>query len=83
MKPVIWINKAWEVTHRYTRQTSGDHYLYIVLLSKVDGKDPGYALYVGETSKTPEERFKQHKDGYKASRYVERYGTKPAFPISN
>jgi hypothetical protein len=31
-------------------------------------------LYVGMTSKTPDERFQQHKSGYKASKYVKRYG---------
>lgn len=75
-KPVTWIDKARLVTHRYTRQTTGNHYLYIILLSQVNGKDPGYALYVGETSKTPEERFKQHLNGYKASRFVKYYGTR-------
>lgn len=75
-KPVTWIDKARMVTHRYTRQTIGNHYLYIILLSKVYGKDPGYALYVGETSKTPEERFEQHLKGYKASRFVKYYGTR-------
>jgi hypothetical protein len=31
-------------------------------------------FYVGMTSNTPEIRFRQHKDGYKASRWVKRYG---------
>lgn len=74
MKPVQWINKATKVTHSFTSHTTGKHYVYIVLLSGVHGDQPGYALYVGETSKTPEERFKQHKSGYKASRHVKRYG---------
>ena len=30
--------------------------------------------YVGITGRTPEERFEQHKSGYKASRYVREYG---------
>ena len=76
MEPIEWIDKAWKVTHSFTRQTSGNHYIYIALLSGVDGKDPGYALYVGQTARTPDERFKQHKEGYKASRHVKIYGRK-------
>jgi predicted GIY-YIG superfamily endonuclease len=29
---------------------------------------------VGKTNRKTEERFQQHKDGYKASRYVKKYG---------
>ena len=29
---------------------------------------------MGKTIRKPEERFQQHKDGYKASRYVKKYG---------
>jgi hypothetical protein len=31
-------------------------------------------LYVGETADTPEERFSEHKRGYRASRVVRRHG---------
>ena len=30
--------------------------------------------YVGVTSRSPDERFRQHKEGYKASRWVKKYG---------
>jgi hypothetical protein len=50
--------------------------VYIVLLKGVDKKRPGYALYVGKTIRKPEVRFQQHKDGYKASRYVKKYGVR-------
>jgi hypothetical protein len=33
-------------------------------------------VYVGETADTPEERFAEHKRGYKASRVVRKYGLK-------
>jgi predicted GIY-YIG superfamily endonuclease len=36
-----------------------------------DGKP---CAYVGRTGRTPEERFKQHKEGYKANRFARRYG---------
>ena len=44
------------------------------MLKVVGKKRSGYALYVGKTIRKPEERFQQHKDGYKASRYVKKYG---------
>jgi len=31
-------------------------------------------VYVGMTSKSPEERFSQHKAGYKASKYPRKFG---------
>ena len=40
-------------------------------------RDPSKpCLYVGATGLSPEERFENHKAGYKANRYVERYGLK-------
>ena len=42
-------------------------------------ENPGYkkgmpCVYVGETVKTPEERFLQHKKGEKSAKYVKDYG---------
>ncbi len=49
------------------------HALYVVLLK--DSRSAGrWGLYVGETSLDPDMRFDQHKTGYKASRYVNRFG---------
>ena len=39
------------------------------------GHDPTKpCLYVGATGLNPEERFENHRAGYKANRYVQRYG---------
>jgi hypothetical protein len=67
------------------------HSVYVVLLdSEVLAKErkfreanpncvPGWpCLYVGQTGKTLEERFEDHKRGYKSSKYVERYGERLA-----
>ncbi len=61
--PIDWLGKAAEITTQFSPQTAGKHYLYIILLSYLHGKDPGYALYVGETSKSPDVRFKEHSQG--------------------
>jgi predicted GIY-YIG superfamily endonuclease len=46
---------------------------------KFRGKNPNVnprkaCYYVGQTTHDPETRFKQHKEGYKANRYVKKYG---------
>lgn len=60
--------------------------LYVIRLdrsvlkeSKFRKENPDYrrwkpCVYVGVTSLDPEERFRQHKNGYKAARYVKKYG---------
>ncbi|HEY96606.1 MAG TPA: hypothetical protein G4O16_00285 [Dehalococcoidia bacterium] len=63
LHPVDWLEKAVETTHRFTPKTTGKHNLYIILLSGLHGKTPGYGLYIGETSKSPEARFREHTQG--------------------
>ena len=41
-----------------------------------DRREDKPCLYVGQTAKTPEERFEQHLDGTKASRIVKEYGVR-------
>lgn len=63
LQPIDWLEKAAEATSRFTPRTTGKHNLYIVLLSRLHGKKPGYGLYVGETSKSPTTRFREHVQG--------------------
>jgi hypothetical protein len=63
ISPIDWLEKAAEVTATFTPETAGRHHLYIVLLSGLRGKKKGYGLYVGETLKPPETRFKEHMEG--------------------
>ena len=76
--PVPWFKTAEKVCKGFSAKTHkkpGVHdRVYIVLLKIVSKKRPGYALYVGRTSRKLVVRFQQHKDGYKASRYVRKYG---------
>lgn len=44
------------------------HYVYVIQL----GEDPK-RVYVGQTGKTPEERFEDHRTGHRSSRVVKRY----------
>ena len=74
-----WIGAAAKATLRLRATTHGQrgakHFVYIALL-----EDPRRAcrwgLYVGETSRDPDLRFDQHKAGYKASRWVNRFGVR-------
>jgi hypothetical protein len=64
------------------------HHVYVVLLSEEAGRDPWIrrlnprrdpskpALYVGMTGLPPEQRFENHLEGLKSSRYVKKYGVK-------
>ncbi|MDP9220704.1 MAG: hypothetical protein M3P23_09205 [Actinomycetota bacterium] len=53
------------------------HYVYVIELNDAVGprKDARFpSVYVGQSVHEPAVRFRQHLDGYKASRYVKRYG---------
>ncbi len=66
--------------------TAKRHNVYVVGLDKAvlnerrfvkdnPDHDPKKAcLYVGMTGRTPDERFQQHRAGYKANKYVRKYG---------
>jgi hypothetical protein len=72
-----WMAKAERAALRLRATTkdarSAHHALYVALLRDTRGPER-WGLYVGETSLDPDFRFDQHKTGYKASRYVNRFG---------
>lgn len=72
--PIPWIEEALEIAQRFHGGTDGQRSICVVLLSKNNGVDLKYSLYVGQTGKSPDERFEEHKAGYKASRHVKRHG---------
>lgn len=51
------------------------HSVYVVLLEGVPGGS-GKDVYVGLTGLTPEERFANHKKGYKKNSKVMKYGVR-------
>lgn len=51
------------------------HSVYVVLLYDARRSEP-WGLYVGQTSRDPDQRFDQHKSGYKASSAVRRFGVR-------
>jgi hypothetical protein len=55
----------------------GTYYVYVVELDDAVGPrlNPRYpSVYVGQSVVSPKERFRQHKDGYRSSRYVRKHG---------
>lgn len=56
-------------------QAGAKHFVYVALLEDAR-RACRWGLYVGETSRDPDLRFDQHKAGYKASRFVHRYGVR-------
>ena len=52
---------------------TGHHSVYVVYLRNPLG-DGKAAYYVGMTGLTPEERFRNHKQGIKAARVVRKFG---------
>jgi len=56
-----------------SRKTSDHHNVYVVYLRNAKG-DGKAAYYVGMTGLSPEQRFENHKSGYKAAGIVTRCG---------
>ena len=64
------------------------YYVYVIELDsevanlkKVRVKNPSYVkgngcFYVGQSTRPPELRFDQHKEGYKSNKYAKYYGKK-------
>ena len=53
------------------------YYVYVVELDDAVGprRNPGYpSVYVGQSAVPPKQRLRQHKDGYRSSRYVRKHG---------
>jgi predicted GIY-YIG superfamily endonuclease len=78
--PISWYRRADRICKGFSAKTHNKRgvksRVYIILLKIINKKRSGYALYVGKTIRSPEERFQQHQDGYKASRYVKKYGVR-------
>jgi len=61
-EPIRFLTLAHEIARKYQPKTKGTHKVYVILL---DGflKGGRHGLYVGQTSRTIENRFKQHLSG--------------------
>jgi len=77
--PPDWMGRAERAALRLRATTArakgASHAVYVVLLED-RRRACRWGLYVGETSRDPDLRFDQHKTGYKASRWVNRFGVR-------
>lgn len=77
--PPEWMTAAKRATLRLRATTVGakraTHSVYIALLED-RRRACRWGVYVGQTSCDPDTRFDQHKSGYKASRWVNRFGVR-------
>jgi len=58
----------------------------VLLLKKFRDANPDYivdypCVYVGQTAKSPDDRFDQHKAGIKANRYAKKYGIRLRYKL--
>ena len=65
-----------------------EHYIYVIELDKAvlskkkfreanpDYEEGKPCVYVGMTGKSPEQKFQEHKSGYKSNGFVKQFGTK-------
>jgi hypothetical protein len=70
------------------------HHVYTILLDECVAefrkvqelnpeRKPGFpCVYVGMTGLTPEERFRKHKEGYKSSGWVHKYGIRLLYALT-
>lgn len=70
--PREWLSVVSNVARKSRAEVDGDRNVYLVLLRNEERDE--FGVYVGMTGHTPEERYKQHKTGYKSSRAVKQYG---------
>ena len=76
-EPIIWLNNARLIIkqiRKISNNSKNSHSIYVILRDGYSKQNKRYGVYVGETSKTPEERFLQHKSGIKSARGIPKYG---------
>jgi hypothetical protein len=72
-----WLARTIAIAEEFEGDGEGKRRVYAVLLNVKS--TPG--IYIGQTWLPIDERFDQHKRGYKASRHVEHYGVVPLYLV--
>lgn len=63
--PIAFLSLAREISAKFQKTTTGKNHVYVILL---DGYAKyRYGLYIGQTSRKVEIRFKQHREGGRLS----------------
>ena len=75
-----WLTRAKRVSRKIRAETTGapgaTHHVYVVLLAGCGTAEGDDGLYIGQSYYSPEDRFRHHKEGRRASRVVKKYGVR-------
>jgi hypothetical protein len=71
MEPIPFLEKARTISESYSKNSTGTYTVYVVLLVHKYKKEIG--LYVGQSSRSAEDRFKQHMAGGRLSARCHRH----------
>jgi hypothetical protein len=71
-QPVEWIGIAHAVAQEFKASARGWGSVYLVLLDTRDHKERDWGVYVGQSRKDPEMRYREHCTGVRASGRVRR-----------
>lgn len=64
MEPIPFLQKARSIAETYSKNSTGTYTVYVISLVREYGEfNKKLGLYVGQSSKSAEDRFKQHKMG--------------------
>ena len=76
-EPIKWLKDARSVMKKIKNVETSPNYtssIYTILRDGYTAQNQRYGVYVGQTSKTIEERFMQHKSGTKSGKGLEKHG---------
>lgn len=76
-EPIRWLKDARKIMNTIRNVDANPKYtntIYTILRNGYTDENQKYGVYVGQTSKSIEERFKEHKSGKNAARGLEKYG---------
>jgi len=65
--PIEWLPVARHVASNFKRHRPGRHHVYVVLLEGFARRGERFGMYVGESSRRPENRLSKHLEGGQVS----------------
>ena len=76
-EPIKWLKDARSLMKKIKNVETSPNYtssIYTILRDGYTNQNQRYGVYVGQTSKTIQERFIEHKSGTKSGKGLEKYG---------
>ena len=76
-EPIKWLKDARSLMKKIKNVETSPNYtssIYTILRDGYTNQNERYGVYVGQTSKTIQERFIEHKSGTKSGKGLEKYG---------